>query len=136
MLGATGSGRGDVATFLGREFGFSRIHATVLAEREAELGSADGKVIAKCLANKRTCPMDVSCRVVKAEMLRVGGNKFLLDGFPRMVSMGYPMVHDQAFYLEENLGRVTQVISLDCTKAKKVERCGDADAVNLSLIHI
>merc|ERR1711998_346136 len=103
-----------------------------LLANEAALGSKDGMVIAKCMAQKRTCPMDVSCRIIKAEMLRIGNSKFIIDGFPRTVSMGYPMVHDQAFHLETALGKVIKVIELQCSRAKKVERCGDAEVVEAS----
>lgn len=126
LLSPAGTASDDVVIHLGRRYGYVHLNIPLLLDNEASMGSEDGKVIAKCIRLKRTVPNDVVARVAHVQMRSAGsGKKFLISGYPRTISAGFPMHHDQAFYLEENIGVVEHVIKLTASVNVRNERAGE-----------
>lgn len=131
LVGATGSGRGSLATTLGRAFGYTRISTSELLRREAKVESPRGRLVARAMREGRTVPADVVLQLVRRAMRDAASERFLLDGFPRVVSDGFPLVHDQVQLLRETLGPAHFLIHLDADRVHRIERANnDADAVD------
>ena len=59
-------------------------------------------------------PMDITIGLIKAAMVKSGGTKFLIDGFPRAM--------DQALLFEEKVGVCSTVLFFDCPLDTMQER--------------
>ncbi len=79
----------------GRYLGYARLRVTHLLRAEAESGSVVGNVIASALSSKRTVPLNATLYVIRQAIAQSPARRFLLDGYPRVVSDGYPTVQDQ-----------------------------------------
>ncbi len=79
----------------GRFLGYARLRITHLLREEAASGSAIGNVIAAALDAKRTVPLPATLAVIRKAIADSPARRFLLDGYPRVVSDGYPTVQDQ-----------------------------------------
>jgi adenylate kinase family enzyme len=132
VVGTVGSGRGELAMRAGRELGYHVLHVTQLLQQEAAAGSARGAVVAAAFAAKRTVPADVAVDVIRAAMASSTASRFLLDGFPRVVSAGFPHVHDQVFELEARVGPVKGCIVLEASWDARVARTGAKSAGELA----
>lgn len=124
VLGTVGSGRSELAVRAGRELNYHQLQVTKLLDAEVASGSATGKVIEACLASKRTVPIDSVIEVIRRAMARSPSSRFLLDGYPRLTSGGFPGVHDQVFALESRVGAIKGAIHLDCDYDMRVARTG------------
>jgi len=124
LLGTVGSGRSELAMRAGRELGYHTLHVTQLLEEEAKSGSAAGKSVADALKAQRTVPIDATLSVIARAMASSPASRFLIDGFPRIVSAGYPGVHDQVFALEARIGAVKGAVHLDAAYDMRLARSG------------
>merc|ERR1712100_69857 len=70
----------------------------------------------------RTVPTKISINLIKNAIAASGKSKFLLEGYPRLVSAGYPGVHDQMFDIEDELGEVQCVLHCTSSLEKQLER--------------
>ena len=93
--------------------GASRIKTTELLLAEAESGSANGKIIAESMAAGRTVPVDITIGLINNVVKSSPTTKFVVEGFPRLVSAGFPGVQDQLAALQSQVGDVVQLINLD-----------------------
>ena len=84
--------------------------------------------VALALKNSRTVAMDVSISILRRALQSSLAKRFLLDGFPRLVSDGFPGVHDQAAELS-SLGRVLGAISLDAQLEQRRQRIAGTPSV-------
>ena len=124
LVGASGSGRGEFAKRAGLAHGYHHLRVTDLLAEEARIGSADGVAIQRAIDLGRTAPVDATIRVIRKAIAASRSNKFLLDGYPRLVSDGFPGVHDQVFALEEQVGPVRAVVCLDAHLDDRRARVG------------
>jgi len=124
LVGSSGSGRGAFARRAGLSLGYHHLRVTELLRREMALGSADGVAIARAFRLGRTAPVDAVLRVLKKAIAGSRSRRFLLDGFPRVVSDGFPGVHDQLFALEERVGPVKAVVCLSAGVEERRKRIG------------
>jgi adenylate kinase family enzyme len=122
VVGTVGSGRGELAMRAGRELGYHVLHVTPLLKAEVASGSAAGAAIGAALAARRTAPLDATLEVIHRAITASTASRFLLDGFPRLVSAGYPAVHDQVFALEARVGPVKGCIALEAAWDARVVR--------------
>lgn len=129
LMGACGSGRGEFALRAGRELGYEHVRVTELLAEEAKLGSAAGLEIAASLAAHRTAPIGATLAVIAGAMRASTARRFLLDGFPRLVSDGHPAVHDQVYELEQRLGAVRSVVALEADLSARRARIGPAPTI-------
>ena len=122
VLGSVGSGRSELAVRAGRELSYHQLQVTKLLDAEVASGSALGRQIAAALEAKRTVPTEAVLTLVRRAMLGSPATRFLLDGFPRLTSAGFPAVHDQVFALEASVGAVKGAVMLDCDWDMRVAR--------------
>jgi len=113
ILGSSLSGKNIVATYLGLKHGFCRIDVKKLLEDEAKTGSASGKVIGTYLKHGRTVPTELTLPLIREFILNARTSKFLLDCYPRLVSSGYPMAHDQVYDIEDTIAPIPFAIHCD-----------------------
>ena len=113
ILGSSLSGKNVVATFLGLKHGFCKIDVKKLLEDEAKTGSASGNLIATYLQHGRTVPTELTLPLIREFILNARTSKFLLDGYPRLVSSGYPMAHDQVYDIEDKIAPIPFAIHCD-----------------------
>ena len=124
VLGTVGSGRSELAVRAGRELNYHQLQVTKLLDAEVASGSATGAVIAAALKAKRSVPSEAVIDVLRRAMAGSPAPRFILDGFPRLTSDGFPGVHDQIFALEASVGAVKGAIHLDCDFDMRVARAG------------
>jgi adenylate kinase family enzyme len=124
VLGTVGSGRSELGVRAGRELSYATLHVTKILEAEVASASADGAVIKAAMDASRTVPTDVTISAIKRAIAATSAPRFLIDGFPRLVSAGFPGVHDQVFALEAGVGAVKGCIALDCEPDMRVARSG------------
>lgn len=129
LAGASGSGRGAFAERVGRQLGYHRLHARQLLRAEAQSGTAMGARIAQAMAAGVTAPLDATTAVLRAAINESSATRFLIDGFPRLVSDGFPGAHDQCYALEEDVGPVRGMVVLEASVEDRKARVGGAASV-------
>jgi len=117
ILGSSLSGKNIVATFLGLKHGFCRVDVKKLLADEASTGSASGQRIATYLKHGRTVPTELTLPLIREFILSARTSKFLLDGYPRLMSAGYPMAHDQVYDIEDTIAPIPFAIHCDAEPA-------------------
>eukprot|EP00753_Platysulcus_tardus_P007450 PLAT152.7.p2 GENE.PLAT152.7~~PLAT152.7.p2 ORF type:complete len:917 (+),score=587.02 PLAT152.7:245-2752(+) len=132
LAGASGSGRRRLATRLGADKGYCLIRPTDLLKAAVAADTLEGRAIAAAFRAGQTAPVDLTLRIIRREMLRLGGHKFVLDGYPRRVSRGFPAVHDQVFALEEALGVPQLLIWLNTTLDARLKRHPDRTRMEIA----
>jgi len=110
LVGSSLSGKDTVATYLGLSHGFCRLDAKKLLEDKAKDGSPEGDKIRTYLQNGRTVPTALTLPLIREFILSSRTSKFLLDGYPRLVSAGYPMAHDQIYDIEDAIAPIAFAI--------------------------
>uniref|UniRef100_A0A7S1CGK1 Adenylate kinase n=1 Tax=Bicosoecida sp. CB-2014 TaxID=1486930 RepID=A0A7S1CGK1_9STRA len=129
VAGAAGSGRGVFTQLAGLKLGYHRLHVQQLLRAEAASGTALGARIADALAAGVTVPLDASLPVIRAAINESSARRFLLDGFPRVVSDGFPNAHDQCYALEREVGPVKGMVVLEAGLDDRKKRVGGAASV-------
>jgi adenylate kinase len=126
----------ELAARAGRELGYCTldVEALLAAETRRE-GSAAGKAIAAAAAARRTPPMDATLGVVAAAMAAArGAQRFILDGFPRVVSAGFPAAHDQVMAAEERLGAIKGALVVNASLEVRAARLGAKSAGEVAVV--
>jgi adenylate kinase family enzyme len=114
LVAADGNARTDDALALAtRVCGYTTIRVGKLYAEEIEKGTAAGRVVLAAQTNHRTIPALVTVSIIASKMRACVGSKFIIEGFPRAKSIGFPMCHDQIFELEATIGTVHNVLFLD-----------------------
>jgi len=126
VVGTRGSGRAELAVRAGRELGYATLKVSELLAAEVARGSPAGAAIAEAMAAKRTAPVDITVELIASALAASGARRVLLDGFPRVVSVGYPAVHDQVWALEARLGPIKGCVALTASMAARTARTGAA----------
>ena len=60
--------------------------------------------------------------MLRNAIARSSAKRFLVDGYPRIVSDGFPSVQDQVFAFEDLIGKIGSVIVLDAPQDARVSR--------------
>jgi adenylate kinase len=134
LIGCPGSGREELAMRAGRELSYATLAMSKLLENEVRSGSAAGKEAASFMAAHSPVPTDLALDILSRAMARTTAVNFLIDGFPRTVTAGFPGAHDQVFALEARIGAVKGAIFLDASPAKRIERVGAKTAGELAAL--
>jgi len=103
------------------ETGAARIQASRVLEAEREQNTEDARLLREAEAQKRTPPTDVVVRLLKRAVDAAPTNRVIIEGFPKLVSGGYPGVQDQLDALETVVGTAVQMVMLDNTDAPQQE---------------
>eukprot|EP01036_Dinobryon_divergens_P031453 gene31453-40852_t len=83
VLGGPGSGKGTNCARIVRDFGFVHLSAGDLLRAERESGSSLADMINTFIREGKIVPAEVTVRLLRNAMTNSGGDKFLVDGFPR-----------------------------------------------------
>merc|ERR1711991_599120 len=94
------------------ETGAVRIQAKRILEAERERDSVEGAQLRAAAAQKRTPPADVVVKLLKREIDRAPTNNIIVEGFPSIVSDGFPGVQDQIDALQ-GVGETVKMVLLD-----------------------
>ena len=132
LLGAAGSGRGEFMMRAGRALGYAPIRVTALLQEEA--ANADSPYAADvklAFATKRTAPIEATIAVIRRAMAASTAKRFILDGYPRVVSVGYPRVSDQVFALEEAVGPIKGAVLLETEDSARSSRVSGGQAMSV-----
>jgi adenylate kinase len=137
LCGATGSGRGEFTSRAGLSLGYETLRVPKLLAQEASHGTERGKALKQAIDKHRTAPVKETVEVIREAIAKSRAHRFILDGFPRLVSEGFPSVHDQVFALEEGIGPVRGCVCLDAHVAQRKARIQGAPTVGkeAALIH-
>ena len=126
LVAADGNVRTDeVLARAARDRGYAVLRASAIFAAEIAKGTPAGRALATAIAQRRTVPAAVAVALLSAKMQSCIGSKFIVEGFPRAISMGFPMVHDQVFELEAKVGNVHNVLLLDNDVTAGVAFSGD-----------
>jgi adenylate kinase len=126
----------ELAARAGRELGYATLDVEALLDAEARReGSAPGKAIAAAAAARRTPPLEATLAVIAAAMAAAAGvQRFILDGFPRVVSAGFPAAHDQVMAAEERLGAIKGALVVNATLEARAARLGANSAGEVAVV--
>ncbi|XP_065175837.1 UMP-CMP kinase-like [Sycon ciliatum] len=83
VLGGPGAGKGTQCSRIVQEFGYVHLSAGDLLRSERASGSADGDLIEGHIQAGSIVPVEITVRLLEKAMIKSGGDKFLVDGFPR-----------------------------------------------------
>jgi len=122
LCGASGSGRGEFTSRAGLQLGYHTLRVRELLEAEAAHDTPRGRALRRALAMRRTSPLDETVQVIKQAISRSRAARFILDGFPRLTSEGFPAVHDQVFALDDAVGPIRGCVCLDAHLAQRKAR--------------
>lgn len=117
VLGGPGSGKGTNCTRIVDTFGYVHLSAGDLLREERNSGSELADMINTFIAEGKIVPAEITVRLLKQAMDRSGGNKFLVDGFPRDMS--------NLRCWEDKMSMITEVqflLFLDCPQEVMLAR--------------
>jgi adenylate kinase len=134
LVAAVGSGRNELALRAGKLLGYCTLRVPSLLQVEARSGSAAGAVIADAFARKATVPVETALAVIQKAILSSSCTRFLLEGFPRTVTHGFPSVHDQVFAVEAKLGVVRGCVCLDTETQVRLHRAGSKTPGEVAIV--
>merc|ERR1711871_647033 len=90
-----------------------KIDVSSLLLEEAESGSDIGKLISDAISSGRTVPVDITVDIINKVVRDAPTNNFILEGYPRLVSAGFPGVQDQLAALDSSVGDVAQMVYMN-----------------------
>eukprot|EP00854_Cymbomonas_tetramitiformis_P018551 gene18552-22148_t len=114
VLGGPGAGKGTQCERIVEEYGFTHLSAGDLLRDEVKSGSEVGVMCATLMKEGKLVPMEVTIGLLKSNMIKSKGTKFLVDGFPRAL--------DQAKCFEEKVAQCSKVLFFDCPMDTMIER--------------
>ena len=90
VLGGPGAGKGTMCELAAAHQGWIHLSAGALLREEREIGGPNAALIESIVTAGQLVPDEITVRLLKHAMekatQRTGGNRFLVDGFPRSLS--------------------------------------------------
>jgi len=83
VLGGPGAGKGTQCAKIVEEFGWMHLSAGDLLRAERATGSENAQLINNYITEGKIVPVEITIKLILAEMEKNVGKKFLVDGFPR-----------------------------------------------------
>jgi UMP-CMP kinase len=83
VLGGPGSGKGTNCSRIVDTFGYRHLSAGDLLREERASGSELADMINNYIKEGKIVPAEITVRLLKNAMEKSGGDRFLIDGFPR-----------------------------------------------------
>lgn len=112
LLGPPASGKGTQARFLSELFDVPTLSTGAMLRREMELNTETGQKARKYMDDGKFVPDSLVNEMVKEWIVRLEGNAFLLDGYPRTLTQAETL---QTF-LEEECGGLHCVVWMDVSR--------------------
>jgi adenylate kinase len=86
IFGPPGAGKGTYAGLLQERIGIQKISTGDLLRKEAKEGTEIGKKAKEYMDKGGLVPDEIVIGLLKKELERIGGDNFILDGFPRTIN--------------------------------------------------
>ena len=86
LMGAPGSGKGTQAEKLMDQFECRQISTGILLRQSIESSSELGIIVQKIMSEGLLVSDEIVLDLIKSELLEIGGESFLLDGYPRNIN--------------------------------------------------
>ncbi|XP_067004535.2 UMP-CMP kinase [Anabrus simplex] len=119
VLGSPGAGKGTQCKNIMKEFGYVHLSAgDLLREERSKPGSEYGELIEQHIRNGTIVPVEITCSLIERAMHKSGGNKFLIDGFPRNKENLEGWTKNMADRVQ-----LEGVLFLDCPEDVSTARC-------------
>ena len=83
VLGGPGAGKGTQSELIVEKCGYTHLSAGDLLRAERKSGSAQGQMIDEYIAEGKIVPVEVTVKLLINAIKASGGQRFLIDGFPR-----------------------------------------------------
>jgi adenylate kinase family enzyme len=83
VLGGPGAGKGTQSSLIVEKCGYVHLSAGDLLRAERKSGSAQGQMIDEFIKEGKIVPVEVTVKLLVDAMKASGGQRFLIDGFPR-----------------------------------------------------
>jgi len=83
VLGGPGAGKGTQCSLIVEKCGYTHLSAGDLLRAERSSGSAQGKMIDEYIKEGKIVPVEVTVKLLLDAIRASGGQRFLIDGFPR-----------------------------------------------------
>ena len=116
ILGPPLAGKGTQASLLVGEFDAVHLSAGDLLREERESGSETAELIESYITKGAIVPVAITLELIKSAMNKSGGNRFLIDGFPRNQDNLEGWIDAMPDVIVDN------VLFLDCDKDELVKR--------------
>ncbi|KAI8613878.1 adenylate kinase-domain-containing protein [Chytriomyces sp. MP71] len=115
VLGGPGAGKGTQCSNIVKDYGFVHLSAgDLLREERQRKGSPYGELINNYIKEGQIVPMEITISLLHAAMKANGGNRFLVDGFPRAI--------DQGQKFEEEVVKAKMVLYYECPEEEMLKR--------------
>ena len=124
MFDVENSNHDDITAYLCEEQGCVHINIDKIVQSEIRAGTRLGSQVSKYVDLNRNLPCNIVNELIRRESRNSGKTKVLLEGYPRLRSRTYPLVHDQAFAL----GQVSKVGSEHASSKRDVIRIRNASS--------
>ena len=86
LLGAPGSGKGYVSSYLKQQFGFNHISTGELIRANIKNKTELGRYAEEIIARGELLPDDVIMKIIKQELQKCQNGNNIFDGFPRTLN--------------------------------------------------
>jgi adenylate kinase len=116
MTGPQGSGKGEQAKLLEKEFGYKHVSTGDLLREEVKANSPEGKEADGYMKRGEFVPFELNNKILKKGLERNKGKTILLDGYPRYVA--------QAEFLL-SVGEVKAMVLLKVKDEVSIQRMSD-----------
>ena len=137
LLGEAGDASAELCARAGTELGYATLDADALYAAEITTGSAAGVALAAAQSARRTPPLSASVAVLKKAMTAAPAvPRFIICGFPRLYSQGFPAVHDQVVAAEEQLGAFKGAVVVSCSLDARAARLGAKTTGELAVVRL
>lgn len=83
VLGGPGAGKGTQCEKIVEEYGYTHLSAGDLLRAERKSGSEKGQMIEEYIKEGKIVPVEVTVKLLMDAIEASGGQRFLVDGFPR-----------------------------------------------------
>ena len=117
VLGGPGAGKGTQCGLIVENLGYTHLSAGDLLRAERKSGSAQGQMIDEYIKEGKIVPVEVTVKLLLDAIRKDGGQRFLVDGFPRNTNnlSGWQQVTDGEL-------QVGGVLFYDCPEEIMQER--------------
>ena len=119
LFDAENSNHDDITAYLCEEQGCLHIDIDKIIESEIRAGTSLGSRVSAYVNLNRNLPCNIVNELIRRESRNSGKTKILLEGYPRLRSRTYPLVHDQAFALGQEVSKVL-VLNSSSSKRDKI----------------
>ncbi len=118
LLGPPGTGKGTIAQFLQKNYGFQQLSTGDLLRREAAAGSELGKKVEPIMKSGALVSNELVAEIVASNLAKLKGQSIVLDGFPR--NMEQAGLFEKI--MKQHKVKIDMALNIDSSKETVVRR--------------